>query len=229
MANSQPNTNLPPSLDGGKGSAQSDCRWPSVELPGERLIILGSQSPRRRELLAALHIPFTAVSIEADESFPDGLKEADIPIYISRAKARAYEERLRDKQLLITSDTIVWCDKRMLGKPHDEDEARRMLCLLSGKTHRVYTAVTFAERMPDSQALALETVVDCTDVTFRELTETEIEYYISTCRPFDKAGAYGIQEWIGYVACTGINGSYFNVMGFPVHMVYDQLKKRGFF
>jgi len=187
-------------------------------------IILGSQSPRRRELLAGLDIPFTAISIDTDESYPADLQGGDIPYYISRAKAHAYANKLTANQLLITADTIVWLDGQMLGKPHDEAEAKAMLRQLSGKTHQVYTAVTFAQNQP---SVSLETVVDCTDVTFAELTEEEINHYVTKYRPMDKAGAYGVQEWIGYIACVGMNGSYFNVMGFPVHKVYEQLKNRG--
>ncbi|MBR6034569.1 MAG: septum formation protein Maf [Paludibacteraceae bacterium] len=187
-------------------------------------IILGSQSPRRRALLAGLDIPFTAVSIDADESFPADLQAGDIPYYISRAKARAYEPLLQPDQLLITADTIVWLNGHMLGKPHDEAEAITMLRTLSGKTHQVYTAVTFAQKSISS---SLSTVVDRTDVTFADLTDEEIAHYVTKYRPLDKAGAYGVQEWIGYVACTAMNGSYFNVMGFPVHLVYRELKKRG--
>ena len=195
-------------------------------------IILGSQSPRRRELLAGLDIPFTAISIDADETYPDELKGGDIPYYISRAKARAYAPNLTADQLLITADTIVWLDDRALGKPHDEAEAFAMLRSLSGRTHQVYTAVTFAEKSQQpiansQQPVSLETVVDCTDVTFAELTDDEIRHYIQKYRPLDKAGAYGVQEWIGYIACTGMQGSYFNVMGFPVQLVYQALKNRG--
>ena len=186
-------------------------------------IILGSQSPRRRELMAGLDLPFTAISIDADESFPADLQAGDIPYYISRAKARAYESQMTNDQLLITSDTIVWLDGRMLGKPHDEAEAIEMLKSLRNKTHQVYTAVTFAQKGKD-----LETIVDRTDVTFGNVTDEEIAYYVTKYQPFDKAGAYGVQEWIGYVACTQMRGSYFNVMGFPVHLVYQALKKRGF-
>ena len=185
-------------------------------------IILGSQSPRRRELMAGLDLPFTAINIEADETFPAHLQGGDIPYYISRAKAHAYADRLTENQLLITADTIVWLDGQMLGKPHDEADAASMLRSLSGRTHQVYTAVTFAQKVTD-----LSTLVDRTDVTFRELTDEEINHYVTHYRPLDKAGAYGIQEWIGYVACTAMNGSYFNVMGFPVHRVYEQLKNRG--
>lgn len=191
-------------------------------------ILLGSASPRRRALLAGLDLPFTAINIDADESYPAELQAGDIPYYISRAKARAYVNQLQPDQLLITADTIVWLDGHMLGKPHDADEAKAMLRSLSGKTHQVYTAVTFAQKSQqptaNSQSLVLSTLVDRTDVTFAELTDAEIDYYVSHYRPFDKAGAYGVQEWIGYIACTGMHGSYFNVMGFPVHLVYQHLK-----
>ena len=183
-------------------------------------IILGSQSPRRRELMAGLGLPFTSVSIDADESYPENLKAEEIPIYISRVKAHAYEPKLLPSQLLITADTIVWCNNKMLGKPHDEEEACEMLRQLSGRTHHVFTAVTFL-----MQGHPMETIVDATKVTFRTLTEEEILHYVKEYRPLDKAGAYGVQEWIGYAACTHLNGSYFNVMGFPTHLVYEQLQK----
>lgn len=189
-------------------------------------IILGSQSPRRRELMAGLDLPFTAVNIDADETYPSLLQAGDIPYYISRVKARAYAENLKEDQLLITADTIVWLDGKMLGKPHDEAEAFAMLRQLSGKTHQVYTAVTFARKKPLNQnEPELTTIVDWTDVTFAELTDEEITHYIRQYRPFDKAGSYGIQEWIGYIGCTSIHGSYFNVMGFPIHHVYAYLRK----
>ena len=179
-------------------------------------IILGSQSPRRRELMAGLDIPFTCVTIDADESYPAELKAGDIPMYISRAKARAYVSQLQDNDLLITSDTIVWLNGEMLGKPQDEAEAQAMLARLSGQTHEVYTAVKNGE---------LETWVDCTKVTFNTLSEEDIDYYVTKYRPLDKAGAYGVQEWIGYVGVTRMEGSYFNVMGFPICHVYERLKK----
>ena len=180
--------------------------------------------------MAGLDLPFTAVNIDADESYPANLQAGDIPYYISRAKANAYAPNLSPGQLLITADTIVWLDGQMLGKPHNETEAVAMLRALSGKTHQVYTAVTFAEKSQEpidnsQQPVSLETIVDRTDVTFAELTDEEIDYYISKYRPFDKAGAYGVQEWIGYIACTEMKGSYFNVMGFPVQKVYKMLKK----
>ena len=189
-------------------------------------IILGSQSPRRRELMAGLDLPFTAISIDADEHYPAELKGGDIPYYISRAKARAYAEQLQDDQLLITADTIVWLDGKMLGKPHDEADAIDMLRRLSGKTHQVFTGVSFAKiGTTGSRDLEITTIVDRTDVTFKDLTDEEINYYVQKYRPFDKAGAYGVQEWIGYIACTEMKGSYFNVMGFPVHQVYKVLKQ----
>ena len=170
--------------------------------------------------MAGLDLPFTAVTIDADEHYPAELQGGDIPYYISRAKAHAYASRLKENQILITADTIVWLDGQMLGKPHDEAEAYSMLRALSGKTHQVFTAVTFVQK-----GKAMETVVDKTDVTFAELTDDEIRHYIQKYRPFDKAGAYGVQEWIGYIACTGMKGSYFNVMGCPVHLVYKALKQ----
>ena len=173
--------------------------------------------------MAGLDVPFTAITIDADESYPADLQAGDIPYFISRAKAQAYAPKLQPDQLLITADTIVWLDGQMLGKPHDADEACAMLRALSGKTHQVYTAVTFAQKL-STVNYQLSTIVDRTDVTFAELTAAEIDYYVSHYRPFDKAGAYGVQEWIGYIACTGMNGSYFNVMGFPVHLVYQYLK-----
>ena len=182
-------------------------------------ILLGSASPRRRALLAGLDLPFTAISIDADESFPPELQAGDIPYFVSRAKARAYVPNLSENQLLITADTIVWLDGHMLGKPHDEAEAVEMLQRLRNKTHQVYTAVTFAKKEG-----VLETIVDCTDVTFGNLSDEEIIHYVQKYRPFDKAGAYGVQEWIGYVACVDMKGSYFNVMGFPIHLVYRKLK-----
>ena len=181
-------------------------------------IILGSQSPRRRELLAGMGVPFTAVNIHADESFPSDLEGAAIPIYISRAKADAYKAQLKHGQLLITADTIVWVDGEQLGKPADEEDAARMLRLLSGKTHQVFTGVMLT---------SLEKQIsfsDATDVTFRELTEEEIWHYVREYKPLDKAGAYGIQEWIGYVACTSLRGSYFNVMGLPTEKLYEAMQ-----
>ncbi|MBR1809484.1 MAG: septum formation protein Maf [Paludibacteraceae bacterium] len=181
-------------------------------------LLLGSKSPRRRELLKALDVEFSIVDISCNETYPPAFQGGDIPIYIAREKADAYRAMLKPDELLITADTIVWLDGAVLGKPHDEEDACRMLRLLSGKTHQVYTGVCLTTNQRQ------KAFADCTDVSFRELTDEEIRYYVNNYRPFDKAGAYGIQEWIGMAACTGINGSYFNVMGLPVHRVADELK-----
>ena len=186
-------------------------------------IILGSQSPRRRELMAGLDIPFSSITIDADESFPTNLQGADIPLYISRAKARAYEAHLGLKDLLITSDTIVWLNGHMLGKPQSKEDAKYMLAQLSGQTHQVYTAVCLMWKNEEGQVMD-DAFVDCTDVTFRVLTAEEIEYYVEKYMPLDKAGAYGVQEWIGYVGVTRMEGSYFNVMGFPICQVYERIQ-----
>lgn len=185
-------------------------------------LILGSQSPRRRELLGGMDLHFDTVVIDADESYPDTLTAGDIPLYISRAKARAYAHALNGDDCLITADTIVWCEGEMLGKPRDEADARRMLRLISGKSHQVYTGVTIL-----SPAGIDTSFVVGTDVTFRDLTDDEIDYYVSHYHPLDKAGAYGIQEWIGHIGCTGLQGSYFNVMGLPVQRLWVELKKTG--
>lgn len=188
-------------------------------------IILGSQSPRRRELMAGLDIPFVNITIDADESFPPHLQGADIPLYISRAKARAHEAQLAANDLLITSDTIVWLNGQMLGKPLDTADAKAMLAQLSGQTHQVYTAVCFTWIDPLHHTILHDELVDCTDVTFRTLTTEEIDYYVEKYMPLDKAGAYGVQEWIGYVGVTRMEGSYFNVMGFPICRVYDWIQQ----
>ena len=184
-------------------------------------LILGSQSPRRRSLLAGLDIPFEAINIDAEEWFPTNLTAGDIPLYISREKAQAYT-RLQADELLVTADTIVWLNGRMLGKPHSLEEAKQMLHCLSGHTHQVYTGVTL------TTTTSQESFVDCTDVTFRTLADTEIDYYVEHYRPLDKAGAYGVQEYIGYIGVRKMAGSYFNVMGVPIDRVYLALKKYGF-
>ena len=197
-------------------------------------IILGSQSPRRRELLRGLDVPHTEVSVGADDSYPPQLQGGERPMDISRAKAEAYTRThaLAADELLITSDTIVWLEGKVLGKPHSEGEAKEMLRLLSGKTHQVYTAVTFAEVGSQQSAISsqqpevrMTTEVDCCDVTFEPLSETDIDYYVSHYRPLDKAGAYGIQEWIGYIAVSKISGSFYTVMGFPTHLVHKYLQR----
>ena len=182
-------------------------------------IILASNSPRRRELLAGLGINFEVrVLPDIDESYPEGeLATEDIPEYIAVKKADANRSRMADDELLITADTVVIVDGDVLGKPADADEARRMLHRISGRTHQVITGVCIATA-GRRHAFSVST-----DVTFKVLTDAEIDYYISEYRPFDKAGAYGIQEWIGYIGVTGLNGSYFNVMGLPVQRIYTEL------
>lgn len=182
-------------------------------------IILASASPRRRELLAGLDVDFEVRTLpDVDESFPADLQGGDIPLYISRKKADAYRSMMAADELVITADTIVWLDGAALGKPVDEADARRMLRDMSGKTHSVFTGVTITTREEQRCFVAKS------DVTFAELSGDEIEYYVQKYRPMDKAGSYGVQEWIGYIGITGINGSYFNVMGLPVQRLYAELK-----
>lgn len=182
-------------------------------------VILASNSPRRRELLAGLGIRFDVrVLPDIDEGYPAGeLATADIPKYIAEKKAEANRGQMAADELLITADTVVIVDDIVLGKPADADEARRMLHRLSGKTHQVITGVCLAT------ADRKRVFSVSTDVTFKVLTDAEIDYYISEYRPYDKAGAYGIQEWIGYIGVTALNGSYFNVMGLPVQRIYTEL------
>ena len=181
-------------------------------------IILASNSPRRKELLAGLGLDYEVRTLQGlDESYPEGLSMEEIPQYISRKKAAAYE--LKEDELLITADTIVYLDGEVLGKPADEAEAKEMLRKLSGKTHQVITGVTLT--WSDQQ----HSFASVSQVTFAELTEAEIEHYVTHYRPLDKAGAYGIQEWIGYIGVTSLQGSYFNVMGLPVQKLYTEMKK----
>lgn len=187
-------------------------------LDGKRLI-LASNSPRRKELLAGLGLEFEVRVMKGiDESYPDDLIGEDIPKYISMQKAKAYIPTLAPDEVLITSDTIVYIDGKVLGKPRDAADAHDMLRLLSGRTHEVITGVTIVESGREPRCFATTTLV-----TFKQLTDDEINYYITNYRPFDKAGAYGIQEWIGYIGVTSIEGSYFNVMGLPVQRVYESL------
>ena len=182
-------------------------------------LLLASNSPRRRELLAGLDIPMEVVRLkDIDERHPSHLQGGDIPLHIARLKMHAYDMVLQPGEVLITADTIVWIDGQELGKPVDDDDARRMLHLLSGCTHQVYTAVCLRSAFDHLE------FVCSTDVTFDTLTDEQIDYYITTYRPFDKAGAYGIQEWIGYVGCTRLEGSYYNVMGLPVQKLYQHLQ-----
>jgi septum formation protein len=179
-------------------------------------IILGSASPRRKELLKGLDIPFQVVPIDVEETYPDQLVGVDIPMYLAQKKANAYP--LQDNTLLITADTIVWHEFTVYGKPKDKNDARRMLKTLSGKMHQVITGVCIKTK----QRKRVFHVIS--DVYFAAFTDEEIEYYLEHYSPYDKAGAYGIQEWIGYVGVERIEGSYFNVMGLPVQRLYNELK-----
>ena len=179
-------------------------------------IILASASPRRKELLAGLDLDFEVKVIKGvSESYPENLRAEEVPQYISREKAAAYQ--VANDELLLTADTVVVVDNTILGKPRDADDARRMLRLISGRTHQVVTGVTL------TTAKAQKTFAVTTDVAFRKLADDEIDYYIAHYRPFDKAGAYGIQEWIGYIGVTSIHGSYYNVMGLPVQRIYQEI------
>lgn len=180
-------------------------------------IILASGSPRRRQLLEDLGLRFEVVNHDWDEDFPDDLKGAEIALYLATKKAETLGRQLREGVIIITADTIVWCDNRVLDKPSDEDEAMDIIRRISGNTHEVITGVCLLS------ASGLRSFYSSTKVTFEELTEAEIEYYVRNFKPFDKAGAYGIQEWIGLAACSRIEGSYFNVMGLPVEKVYHEL------
>ena len=183
-------------------------------------IVLASNSPRRKELLAGLGLPFEVrVLQDIDESYPDVLPVTEVALYIAGKKADAYRRTLADDELVITADTVVIVDDEILGKPTDEDDAARMLRAISGRTHQVTTGVCLISRETERRFAVT------TDVTFKVLTDEEIYYYITRYRPFDKAGAYGIQEWIGYIGVTGLRGSYYNVMGLPVQRIYEALKE----
>ena len=183
-------------------------------------VVLASNSPRRRELLSGLGVPFEVkVLPDIEENYPADLPVAQIAEYIAREKADAYRPLMADDDLIITADTIVVVDDQVLGKPADAADARRMLHLLSGRTHQVITGVCLTTTSAQRHFSVN------TDVTFKMLTDEEIDYYIDRYQPFDKAGAYGIQEWIGYIGVTSLSGSYFNVMGLPVQRIYVELSR----
>ena len=183
-------------------------------------IILASGSPRRKELLAGLGYDFEIRLLPGiDESYPDGLSGEEIAMHIAKGKAAPYRDSMADDELIITADTIVYLDGQVLGKPKDEGEACQMLRNLAGKTHQVITGVTILTNTKE------KTFASVSQVTFAELTDEEINHYVSHFHPTDKAGAYGIQEWIGFVGVTRIEGSYFNVMGLPVQRLYTELKQ----
>ena len=182
-------------------------------------IILASKSPRRQELLRGMGMEFSILTKETDERFPSDMPLDEVPKYLSMQKSLAFaDEELPADYLLITSDTVVICEGEILGKPKDREDAERMLQLLSGKTHHVVTGVTVRS------AEKTESFAVRSNVTFADLEQDEIDYYIEHCKPFDKAGAYGIQEWIGYVGISGLEGSFYNVMGLPTRKLYQCLK-----
>ena len=183
-------------------------------------VILASNSPRRKELLAGLGVDYEVRTLpDVDESYPDTLQGADIPLYIAKEKADAYRNMLQPGELMITADTIVWLDGRVLGKPKDREDALCMLLDMSGRTHEVFTGVCITTTEWQRSFAAQ------TEVRFAELSEEEITYYVDKFRPMDKAGAYGVQEWIGFIGVENISGSYYNIMGLPVQRLYKELVK----
>jgi septum formation protein len=182
-------------------------------------LILGSASPRRQELLKSLGFDFLIKPTHADETFPADLKAQEIPIYLAEKKADAYPDELKETEIFITSDTIVWCDGKVLNKPVNFLEGKQMLETLSGKMHEVYTAVCLKSGNKQT------TFFDVSKVYFKKLKTEEIEYYLTNYSPYDKAGGYGVQDWIGYIGIDKIDGSFYNVMGLPVKELYEELIK----
>ena len=183
-----------------------------------RQIVLASGSPRRKELLAAIVPDFIVRVPQVDEAFPASLRGKEIAEYLAEIKANAALQSLASNEIALTSDTIVWLGDEVLNKPGNTEEAAEMLRKLSGRKHEVITAIALVDH---TKKVLLS---DTTQVHFKTLSEEEIEFYVSKFKPFDKAGAYGIQEWIGFVGVTKIEGSFYTVMGLPVHLVYDALK-----
>lgn len=197
-----------------------DAQQHSLRMVEGYQVILASNSPRRKELLGGLGISFKVRTLQdIDESYPDTLRGEEIPIYISGKKAEAYRQTMADDELIITADTIVYDHNKVLGKPRNREEAIHMLRELSGHAHEVITGVSIVTKEKTVQ------FASTSKVFFAALTDEEIAYYVDAYQPFDKAGAYGIQEWIGFVGVTRIEGSYFNVMGLPIQRLYTELKK----
>jgi len=182
-------------------------------------IILGSNSPRRHELLTSLGFKFLNKPINADESFPIDLLAEEIPLYLAEKKADAYEDELKDNEILITADTIVWCEGKVFNKPANFVEGKLMLETLSGKMHEVYTGVCLKSGNKQT------TFYDVSKVYFKKLKPEEIEYYLINFSPYDKAGGYGVQDWLGYIGIDKIEGSFYNVMGLPVKELFEELVK----
>jgi septum formation protein len=191
---------------------------PSNKFQGKK-IILASRSPRRRQLLKELGIEFEVAIRNFDESYPEGLQGEEIALHIARSKALSFRNDISADEIVITADTIVWCNNEVLGKPEDEEDAKRILGKISGNTHEVITGVCICSSSSE-KVFAVST-----KVTFSPLTDEEIKYYIDHFDPYDKAGAYGIQEWIGLIGCSDIEGSYFNVVGLPVQRLYRELQE----
>lgn len=185
----------------------------------EYKLVLASQSPRRKELLKGLDLDFMVCSVDADESFPLELKGADAVQFICKAKANAYKPQLDENTIAITADTVVILNNKIIGKPIDKEDAFNMIKALSGNIHEVITAVCIFTKNKEVSFYS------STDVHFSEISDEEINYYIEKYKPFDKAGSYGVQEWIGYIGIEKIVGSYYNVMGLPVKRLYDELKE----
>lgn len=190
-----------------------------IESLGNYRIILASRSLRRQQLMRELGIDFEIVLRDFDESYPEGLKGDEIAMYVANSKAKTFEGEAGCNDIIITADTIVWCNGKVLGKPADVNDALIMLRNISGNTHEVITGVNL---LTSSKNV---TFTESTKVTFEEMSDREILYYVEKYAPYDKAGGYGIQEWIGLAACSHIDGSYFNVVGLPVHRLYKELKK----
>ena len=182
-------------------------------------LILGSNSPRRQELLKSLGFNFLNKPIDADESFPVDLLEEEIPLFLAEKKADAYEDELSETDILITADTIVWCDGKVFNKPANFVEGKKMLEALSGKMHEVFTGVCLKSGNKQT------TFYDVSKVYFKKLKNEEIEYYLTNYSPYDKAGGYGVQDWLGYIGIDKIEGSFYNVMGLPVKELYEELIK----
>lgn len=181
--------------------------------------VLASQSPRRQQLLRSLGIDFEVRTKEVDETYPEGLSIEEIPVFLARKKAAPFNNNLQENELLITADTIVSYKDKVLGKPQDTKEARQMLLMLSDNEHQVISGVCLTSIKKQIAFYAISSV------RFKQLTESEIEYYITHFKPFDKAGGYGIQEWIGTIGITHIEGSFYNVMGLPVQKLYEEIQK----
>ena len=197
-----------------------DAQQHSFRLVEGYQVVLASNSPRRKELLGGLGIHFEVRTLQdIDESYPDTLRGEEIPMYISAKKAEAYRQTMAANELIITADTVVCDNGIVLGKPKDAEEAKQMLRQLSGHAHEVITGVSIVTQEKTLQ------FASTSKVFFAALSDEEIDYYINVYQPFDKAGAYGIQEWIGYVGVTRIEGSYFNVMGLPIQRLYTELKR----